>query len=361
MTGSSGRKASRPAFTLIELLVVVAIIALLISILLPSLSKAREQAKAAVCSSGLQQFGRSLYIYEGAYKAVPPTDPWYIFPPAFDGQTRLANNQAYNWDPPHGYLAMYGMGVTPDVGDATKFVPALADRDLYPYDFKWVQEADVWEQFLCPSMNRRVFDVAWWRQQGIVSAYYNRPVNYNHAAAYLTNRNIRCATNYGADPVKPNLANPDPVDNMYGSSAVRLDLGNGLTWYDVQATNLSQVLSPAEVFYMADTFDENLDGNGGTGPLPYSYNAGDWRWHGPGALTSVPSEFDSPTMPLSPRHLGRSNVLWLDGHVDRENQVTRSKLGSRVLAVTWADVFDNDANLGNQHHLAPTGITVGRR
>jgi len=136
-----------------------------------------------------------------------------------------------------------------------------------------------------------------------------------------------------------------------------------VTWYDLQATNLSQVLSPADVYYMADTFDENLHGTGGpgSGPLPGSYNAGDWRWNGPGALTSIPSEFDPPTMPLSPRHLGRSNVLWLDGHADRENQVTRSKLDDRILAVTWADIFDNDAGLGNQHHTAPTGIKVGQR
>lgn len=57
---------SKHGFTLIEVLVVVAIIALLISILLPSLRKAREEAKKTVCVSNLSQLGKASTAYLGS-------------------------------------------------------------------------------------------------------------------------------------------------------------------------------------------------------------------------------------------------------------------------------------------------------
>jgi len=54
---------SRKGFTLVELLVVVAIIALLLSILLPSLQRAREQAKKTKCLANLRDLGSSSNVY----------------------------------------------------------------------------------------------------------------------------------------------------------------------------------------------------------------------------------------------------------------------------------------------------------
>ena len=82
---SAPRSRTKPAgFTLIELLVVVGIISLLISILTPSLSRARQQAKATVCLTRLSEFMKGLTAYGGdnqfllppmMYDVPTPTEP----------------------------------------------------------------------------------------------------------------------------------------------------------------------------------------------------------------------------------------------------------------------------------------------
>ena len=66
------KKTPRRAFTLIELLVVISIISLLVAILLPSLAKAREAARGAVCLSNLKQLSMGFQLYSDS------NDTWHV-------------------------------------------------------------------------------------------------------------------------------------------------------------------------------------------------------------------------------------------------------------------------------------------
>jgi prepilin-type N-terminal cleavage/methylation domain-containing protein len=67
----------KKAFTLVELLVVIAIIALLLSVLMPSLSKAREQARNIKCKNNLHQIGVAQFLYSnGNNDKISPGNFW---------------------------------------------------------------------------------------------------------------------------------------------------------------------------------------------------------------------------------------------------------------------------------------------
>jgi len=80
----------RFGFTLVELLVVIGIIAVLIGILLPALSKARDQANTVKCAATMKQFYNAWQMYATNYKG-------HVLP------TRLQD-----WDPQTGGGAEFG-------------------------------------------------------------------------------------------------------------------------------------------------------------------------------------------------------------------------------------------------------------
>ena len=155
-------KRSKHAFTLVELLVVISILALLMAILMPGLSKARSLAKRSVCSNNLRQIGIALaaygatdsfsrlpesngytckYIPMGAYetlKSVSPGDQKIFVCPEyrlFKEQiiTDLSDselNRTYRWEPfPSSYDDGEGMWIG---------YFYLGGRDMSNWDWKFM-------------------------------------------------------------------------------------------------------------------------------------------------------------------------------------------------------------------------------
>jgi prepilin-type N-terminal cleavage/methylation domain-containing protein len=195
-------KTKPQGFTLIELLVVVAIIALLISILLPSLSNAKEQGKRAVCSSNLRSITQAMITYAMDYRDVMPqhegVEPTYVYVDKGSEQWHLAE------------LILPYMGSE----NITRSGPGETFTDQ---DFEL--SANLGRIFHCPSTgNATSSDEGWWRNPSIWGAFmdYAQIWNFVGPAAIVRGDAVEASTSEGIyrvfddeqQPITPDPENP---------------------------------------------------------------------------------------------------------------------------------------------------------
>jgi prepilin-type N-terminal cleavage/methylation domain-containing protein/prepilin-type processing-associated H-X9-DG protein len=134
---------SRCAFTLIEVLVVVAIIALLVAILLPSLNKAREISRMTVCKSNLRQVILGMGLYSQEMRTLPATQSTFYLSYVWNSLPTWPCLPGYTWEG-----AKSGGGYPYGDSDHSRNIGFVRDVPTTGTIYKYVRQEDV---YLCPS------------------------------------------------------------------------------------------------------------------------------------------------------------------------------------------------------------------
>lgn len=240
------RRGSARAFTLIDVLVSIAVIAVLISILLPSLSKVTETARRVVCQSNVRQIGLGLVMCADQNDGnLPPSIFLPLDSPA-RGPAEPQNMLTIHVQPymvPSGHTRWDGMGLLYEQGflPSGKIFYCPSHRGENPYSR------------YAPDWDNQVAE--------IVANYHYRGAGPIGGAAAPVDPMLRAMTRnlYRIDPAQSSLLADgmrvqSDINHAVGSNFFRADLT--VRWYDDPRARLSEQLPESKADATAEPVAE---------------------------------------------------------------------------------------------------------
>lgn len=290
------RSARKKAFTLIEVLVVVAIIALLVSILLPSLRRARQNARITVCRTNFDTMYKGHVFYSLDHGQHFPDPDWWL------------------WD---------GIG-----GSMTRFFPNIYRGGQRPSDSaQWVRFGHIFKYvrapkaYFCPedTLSRKAASIGSgqtaggvYRGNAPIHSYVRLIHPHQFYATYIGGKADKIEN--GANPLyHSNFINPDKLPRTWTYSNKRLDA------------------RPSRLALMYEEF-QNYDDPAHWAPKPPNLES---------TLNDGYSGFIDGDMGLgwqdyiSVWHINRSHLLYFDGHMSLVDAIKFNKKANRCSYAEW--------------------------
>ena len=262
-------RSTSGGFTLVELLIVIAIVALLVVILTPTLTKARDMARKAVCMTVMHQHAIAVSAYVSTYQSYPHFAPWPWMQDR-NGKTMMWEDGSFTheldgWPKFYGLLEVAGLKGTKKTAWGNWYYGGSIE--------------EIWRACFCPAMdplailaaanNAGNFD---WNGNWLYWVWYHK-----WAIGYQWSPFLRATTPAGRDPIRLKPAVDWDVDlYQWVMPWVRID-GN---WYCTQAVHPMELADPSSIAEAWDSWDLESTPN-----IPWlgqwtSYGAYTPGWHG---------------------------------------------------------------------------------